>query len=588
MNISLRFRVLVLLFLAFAPCANAVDARNARVATPTPGDELSSLPELPPLDIGILPRLPAPDLAQTPNDARPNIIAANDGVPTALPAATLARLNTLLASPEMADAHVGVCIRGLGKVENAADFPSKPYADKSQPMLFSSDGDKRFLPASNMKLFTAALALGTLGSEKTFETRVFTQSSTRFEEGATLYIVGGGDPSLAIDDLRQLARAVRQSGIVKVDKIVADNSFFQAETNGNRYPDGWTLDDATWYYGMEVSALALERNQVDITISGTRKGRAAKIEVDPVLPGFAVGDGIFADVKTGGRELKNMEESELVQFERGDADNALGAKLSVRGKIAPGQVISDGVAVPNVARVVARVFAAQLRTQGVRVGEKTEVGVAPTAKIKIVAQHDSAPLRVLIQRFLKKSDNLYGEMLLRAVGALSGESTGSKSGNTSGESSGTGISSTGMAARGHNALMNWLRRTDVPTAGLRLSDGSGLSRYNLLSPRAVVALLAEVEKLKGSRALYDALPIAAVDGTLKKRMANTRAANNVRAKTGTFSVASCLSGYVTTRDGHRLAVSILTNFARDGDQARALQNSVFAALADAHWNASPK
>ncbi|HVF84675.1 MAG TPA: D-alanyl-D-alanine carboxypeptidase/D-alanyl-D-alanine-endopeptidase, partial [Abditibacteriaceae bacterium] len=343
-----------------------------------------------------------------------------------------------------------------------------------------------------------------------------------------------------------------------------------------------TLDDSLWYYGAEVSALALERNQVDVTITGTRSGRAAKVEVDPVLPGFTLGTDIIAQVQTGGRSLSRQEESALIQWNRADASNGLGPKLYVRGQVAPRQVITDGLAIPNVARIVALTFAQQLRAQDVAVGASVEIGICPREASKTVAQHDSAPLRVLVSRFLKKSDNLYGEMFLRSVGATV-EAEARSGGNTSDESSGAGVASTGTAARAHRSLLAWLKQIDAPTSGLRLSDGSGLSRYNLLTPRAITSLLSATEKLKGSQAFWDALPIAGTDGTLKNRMARTRAAKNVRAKTGTFSIASCLSGYVTTRDGQRLAVSVLTNFARDGAQARELQNDIFAALADASW-----
>jgi D-alanyl-D-alanine carboxypeptidase/D-alanyl-D-alanine-endopeptidase (penicillin-binding protein 4) len=117
-----------------------------------------------------------------------------------------------------------------------------------------------------------------------------------------------------------------------------------------------------------------------------------------------------------------------------------------------------------------------------------------------------------------------------------------------------------------------------------MTDGSGLSRYNLLTPRATVQLLAAVQRLPGGKALWDALPVAGVNGTLGRRMKGTPAQNNARAKTGTFSIVSTLSGYVTTRDGHRLAVSLLTNFARDGRNARRLQDEVYALLAQTQWS----
>lgn len=632
------FRVLVALLVASLLGANAervaysASAKNDAKAD-TEIESKSDENTLPPLSINDLPRIPSP-LIREATPTNPNLNSANAStkiplapnaldnsnansgasananffVPQSLPSATEARLRDLLSATNLADAHVGVCVKALGTARDATEFPAQIYKGGAQPILFASDADKRFLPASNLKLFTAALALKSLGAEKKFSTRVMALagapqlsgaiSSTRNNVGtsgagasgtgtsnadAVLYLVGGGDPSLGLDDLAQMARDVRKSGVTRVSGIVADTSLFQAETLGGRYPDGWTLDDAIWYYGAEVSALALERNQVDITITGTKKGRAARVEVSPQLPGFALGTDIVAQVQTGDRELKNLGESDLIQFERGDANSALGTKLVVRGQIAPGQVITDGVAIPNVARQTALAFAAQLQAAGIQVTGSADAGILPDAPVKTLAQHDSAPLRVLIQRFLKKSDNLYGEMLLRDVGAFTSLNFKAKSGNTSDESSGVGIASSGVAARAHGVLLDWLQSNKIASGGLRFSDGSGLSRYNLLTPRAVVSLLGAAEKLNGSRAFYDALPIAGTDGTLKNRMAKTRAADNVRAKTGTFSIASCLSGYVTTRDGQRLAVSILINFARNGDDARQLQNDIFVALAEANW-----
>jgi D-alanyl-D-alanine carboxypeptidase/D-alanyl-D-alanine-endopeptidase (penicillin-binding protein 4) len=137
---------------------------------------------------------------------------------------------------------------------------------------------------------------------------------------------------------------------------------------------------------------------------------------------------------------------------------------------------------------------------------------------------------------------------------------------------------------GINCCFAWLKQNGVDTAALRMTDGSGLSRYNLVTPRATVQLLAAVQRLPGGDAMWNALPLAGVDGTLGRRMKGTAAQNNVRAKTGTFSIVSTLSGYVTTRDGHRLAVSLLTNFARDGREARKLQDEIYALLAATQWS----
>lgn len=499
---------------------------------------------------------------------------------TSLSPETENRLRALLNNPQFADAQIGVCVQNLGVVENAQSFPSQRNASQkldAPQMLFAHDADKRFLPASNMKLFTAAIALESLGDERTFATCV-ARSSTR---SRALYLVGGGDPSLTVDDLKTLARAVRKSGIKRVNGVFADASLFQSESFGGRYPDGWTLDDALWYYGPEVSALALERNQVDITVTGTAVGQATRVEVSPLLSGFELEKEIICEVRTVAKPTLP------ITFDRADGKSAIGAKLFVRGEIAPEKIATEGVAIPNIAEIAAQVFARELRAAGVRVRGKIGAQTLPNAPSEVIARHDSAPLKTLVQRFLKKSDNLYGEMLLRSVGVATSSTRsvdgGLNIGNTSSESVSNGVSSLGAARAAHLELLRWLGSQKVSTQSLRLSDGSGLSRYNLLTPRAVVELL-RVEDAMNRRAFWDALPIAGVDGTLASRMKNTVAQNNARAKTGTFSIASCLSGYVTTRDNRRLAVSVLTNFVRDGNNARALQNDIFQALAETSWN----
>ena len=498
-----------------------------------------------------------------------------------LPPATESEIRELLNAPQFADAHIGICIENLGIVVNNAAFPSRRTG--APQTLFAQDADKRFLPASNMKLFTAAIALQTLGENKTFATTVFA-SSTR--NGGALYLRGGGDPSLTIADLKQLARDVRRRGITRVRDVFADDSLFRAEGLGGRYPDGWTLDDALWYYGPEASALALERNQIDITIEATKVGQTAKVTVSPQLPGFALGREISVDVQTVALPATTSTTPvPSIQFDRADARSAIGAKLTVRGQIALGKTATEGIAVPNIARIAALAFARELRAAGIEVGGRVDARVLPTklvASPTTLARHDSAPLRVLVQRFLKKSDNLYGEMFLRSVGVAASSTRSMTSSNTSVESVSNGVSSVGAAALGHGELLRWLQLQNVTTSSLRLSDGSGLSRYNLLTPRAVVELLRAVDATNQG-AFYDALPIAGVDGTLANRMKDTAAANNVRAKTGTFSIANCLSGYVTTRDNRRLAVSVMTNFVRDGSEARRLQNEIMIALAATSW-----
>jgi D-alanyl-D-alanine carboxypeptidase/D-alanyl-D-alanine-endopeptidase (penicillin-binding protein 4) len=481
-----------------------------------------------------------------------------------LPAATANKLRALLANPALRDARIGLCVVALGTAGSAQQFAVRPYTGGNQPTLWAKDAENRFMPASNLKLYTAALALRQLGAQRTFPTTVEARGAINGGVlDGDLQLIGGGDPSLSADDLQKLAQQVAATGLKRVrGKVLGDGSLFTAESFGGRYPDGWTLDDALWYYGPEVSALAVNRNQVDFTITGAAKtGLPATTLVSPPDSPLQ----ITFDVRTGGSDLAALGEEQLLRFDRSGAGGALTNVLTISGAVAPRQKITDGVAVPQPARWAASILERALAAEGVLV----EGGDFPPLRGRgsEMARHQSPPVRVLLQRFLKSSDNLYGEMLLRAAAVSSDNRPGA-----------------GTAQRGHQLLFAWLKQNAIDTGALRMTDGSGLSRYNLITPRATVQLLAAVQRLPGGDALWNALPVAGVDGTLGRRMKGTPAQNNVRAKTGTFSIVSTLSGYVTTRDGHRLAVSLLTNFARDGRKARQLQDDVYALLANTQWS----
>ena len=500
-----------------------------------------------------------------------SVVSAQNLAPTKLPAATQSRIEAILRDPNLQSGHVGVAIVALGRAANVASIRVAPFARRAQPVLFSRDGDKRFLPASNFKLFTAAWALESLGASHTFATRVYASSVVFSDEavwpvGAALPLAltleGEGDPSLTGDDLKLLADRVAASPIVKGQSVIVRiaPSRLAAEENGKRYPDGWTLDDAIWYYGAPVTGWALDRNQIDVTLRGTEPGQLADMKVSGEMP-----MDIFNAVITS----PDAKSATGARFDRGSRFSPFSSTLSIGGTIAPGSVVSEGVAVPDPNEWVRARFANLLRARGVSV-------VSPNASFvmqggQLVGTHVSLPLGTILQRFLKNSDNLYGEMLLRAAATREPKKKWPQ------------IASTGLAARSHGAMLDWLGSQGVPVASLRMSDGSGLSRYNVLTPVAITRLLALEANQKDGAIFYNALPVAGVDGTLKNRMKNTRAQNNARAKTGTFSIANCLSGFVTTRDGVRLAVSVLTNMASDGDNAREREGQIFAALADATW-----
>ena len=180
-----------------------------------------------------------------------------------------------------------------------------------------------------------------------------------------------------------------------------------------------------------------------------------------------------------------------------------------------------------------------------------------------IARHLSDSLAVSVRNFLKVSDNLTGEQLVKAIGA---EAAGPP----------------GDYANGLASERRFLAaEVGIDTTSMVLADGSGVSRYNLVTARQVVGLLAYMAGREDlAPAFFAALPIAGVDGTLEDRMQGTAAERRVRAKTGSLSGVSALSGYVMTEGGEHLAFSLLMEFF-PGPAAprRAVQDSIVATLA---------
>src|SRR5260370_33532433 len=174
----------------------------------------------------------------------------------------------------------------------------------SGQVLFERNADQYFVPASNMKLFTTALALAKLGPDYRFRTTVETsvEPTPNGKLAGPLYLVGRGDPNLSnrkfpyvlkeeFDGssekaIAELADAVAAKGIKEISgDIVGDESYFPRE----RYPNGWEIDDMVWEYGAAISAIVVDDNTVQLTLTaGEKAGDHVDAVVVPSAPGFTV------------------------------------------------------------------------------------------------------------------------------------------------------------------------------------------------------------------------------------------------------------------------------------------------------------
>jgi D-alanyl-D-alanine carboxypeptidase/D-alanyl-D-alanine-endopeptidase (penicillin-binding protein 4) len=175
----------------------------------------------------------------------------------------------------------------------------------------------------------------------------------------------------------------------------------------------------------------------------------------------------------------------------------------------------------------------------------------------VIFKHDSPPLSLVVHNINKISDNLSAEMLLKA---LSAELTGTA----------------GSATKGISIIYEYLESLGIDSTSFHLADGSGVSRYNLVTPEIIVRILQDMDQdFKVQAEFAASLPIAGADGTLENRMKNSHAFMKLRAKTGTLRGVSTLSGYTTTLDGEKLAFSIMMeHFVSSTSRIRKIQDKL--------------
>jgi D-alanyl-D-alanine carboxypeptidase/D-alanyl-D-alanine-endopeptidase (penicillin-binding protein 4) len=420
-------------------------------------------------------------------------------------------------------------------------------------VLIEENSNKLLRPASGMKLYTVATALDRLSPDYRFVTSVYARSKPDAAGvvRGDLTIFGRGDPSLSFrfnnndyfKSLNDLAARIAASGVKRVEgDLVGDETYFA----GPPYGSGWEWEDLQWWYGAEVSALTINDNYLELSVNpGPQPGAPAVVTVRPAAPLLAINNRVITSVRGTRRDLT------IHRPLNSDV-------LELSGTIAAGDTYSGRIAMSRPALLFSYLLRSSLAQQGVTITGKTRIVASPAASatpmpepsatgLVEVATFQSQPLSLIAAHTMKPSQNLYTEMLLRTVGRVAGPMTASAATTRTSE------------AAGLEVVKTFLRDAGVNPSSLVLSDGSGLSRGDMITADATVQLLAFMRRHRYANAFREALPIAGVDGTLRSRFKGTAAENNLRAKTGTLSTASSLSGYVTSAAGEELIFSIIVN-----------------------------
>jgi D-alanyl-D-alanine carboxypeptidase/D-alanyl-D-alanine-endopeptidase (penicillin-binding protein 4) len=431
---------------------------------------------------------------------------------------------------------------------------------KTGKTLYARNENHLFLPASNMKLATSAVALSRLGPDYRFITRVVGEAS------GDITLVGGGDPSLSwrpypyqkdapplnpLYAIEELAGQLVARGLKRVDgDVVGDDRLYPWAP----YPPTWSVDDAIGSDGAPVSALSLNDNTIAITVRpGGAPGDPALLELNPPLEYFAIDNRVTTTTANGGR----------VRVSRASGSN----QLLLWGSVPAKGATALYVAVDDPALFAAHALYDALVRRGIRIRGR------PVARHRSVFEDDSPvngetlaaraspPLSQLLQVVDKVSQNLHAEMLLREVGRVTRQS--------------------GTREAGLEELSAMLAAAGVAPDEFRLEDGSGLSRNAQVTPRALTRLLASLHGSTHWDTWLSLLPVGGEDGTLASRMCCTPAARSIRAKTGTLARAVNLSGYAESRTNGMLAFSILVNnFAAPAADVRAWVDRIALALVE--------
>jgi D-alanyl-D-alanine carboxypeptidase/D-alanyl-D-alanine-endopeptidase (penicillin-binding protein 4) len=442
-----------------------------------------------------------------------------------------AKIRSILLRPQLQRGQVGVKIVSLdtGKV------------------VFEENAEKYFMPASNMKNFTISAALEKLTPEFRFVTSVYAPAMP--DAGGTirgdLIIYGRGDPSFStafhdkdyFKGINNLAEKIVAAGVKRIEgALIGDESYF----SGDALPASWEWDDLQWYYGAEVSALTVNDNALDLIVRpGAEVGAPASVQLLPSVNGVLLINNTQTSAAGARRDI--------------GIRRRLGTNIiEVYGSIPRGAgAYTNYISVPKPAFAFVSMLRQLLEQKGVVITGQTRTVDAEfrrsaplPANLVEVTKLESPPLAIIAAKTMKPSQNLYTELILRAMGESVGDKTNQR---------------WTSANRGIAVVDKFLQEIGIAPGSVLMHDGSGLSRHDLITPNAVVQLYSYMSRSRTATAWRESLTIAGVDGTLANRFKGTRGANNVRGKTGTIDQVSSLSGYMTTAAGERLAFSLLTN-----------------------------
>lgn len=416
-----------------------------------------------------------------------------------------AKIATLLPREARDNGKLGVIVKSLTSGET----------------IYEHNAQNLFIPASNEKIITSVAALSLLKRDYRFKTEFY--SGGEVSKGVLyggLYVKGYGDPMLGGPDIGFIVYQLKIMGITEIkDGIIVDDSYFSRIRRATGWKESWADD----FYSPPISAITFNYNTIEINVSSSVSGRKPSISIQPEGSNIAIVNNAVAGTKQGVLTTNWTNDQTIV----------------VGGRIRPKSTVTLKIPVQNPTLLTGNILKNALQKAGIKVTGSAVAGMVPNWA-KLFYTHYSEPLYSIITEYLKNSVNIIGENLIKTLGAEF-----------------NGIP--GSWENGSQVISKFLNSIGIKD-GFRVVDGSGLSLLNRVSPRTLTDVLsyAYTNKIIASD-FIDSLPIAGVDGTLRKRFKQSDVQGRVVAKTGYLNNVRALSGYVFTKRGDVLVFSILDN-----------------------------
>ncbi len=436
--------------------------------------------------------------------------------------------------------------------------------DQDGAQIFAIAPDQRFIPASNTKLFTTAAAYTRL-AEVDAAGRGTAVALEKSGKGTNVVLLGRGDARLSsAADCTENCLATLADAIAaktrKVRDVIGDDRWFPDE----RWSPGMSWNNIPTRSGTGISALTLDDNELAAMVAPGAMGEAPKVE------------GLVYYTLDNRALTVPGSEARLDHWR-----DPMSMTVRITGTIgaqAPAERLRFGIDDP--AHYAAWRLGEMLKARGVKVKGASlsrhrpflpqddpklrgDATVVLPAEPEVLAQLPALPVASDVIVINKVSQNLHAELLIRRIGRLSGS---------------------GSIADGQVALRAVMAQAGLPDAGYDLSDGSGMSSYNRISPRAAVALMRWVARQPWAADFRATLPVGGVDGTLRRRFGGTALGGKLFAKTGSLNASNALSGYMVAKSGKTLTFSAISNDCPDAetDKAVAAMDQALLAIAEAN------